>query len=90
MEREAHCLAEYPLCSTMPLSDADVVEVIEKKIGKKVEVETPSFEAGVEKVLNYLLFGADHSSDVYAGVVPHFRLANNGDLRGDITRDEAE
>nr|POE75625.1 hypothetical protein CFP56_53737 [Quercus suber] len=88
-EREAHYLAEYPLCSTMPMSDADVVEVIEQKIGKKVEVRTPSFETGVEKVLGYL-FGSGHSSNVYAGVAPDFRLASDGDLRGDITRDEAE
>lgn len=96
-ERETHYLAEYPVCSTMPLSDADVVEVISKKIGKDIEIKTPSFERGVEKVLWYLFGtktattsamsrlyasnGDNHATDV---------LATEGDLRSDIPRDEAE
>jgi uncharacterized protein YbjT (DUF2867 family) len=50
-ERERHYFAEYPLCSTMPLSDAYVVERIGKRIGKDVEIVTPPFEKGVDNVL---------------------------------------
>lgn len=98
-EREAHYLAEYPLCSTMPLSDAYVAKVISKRIGKDIETKSPSFETGVNKVLSYL-FGAKTSmsadvdaSELYASSRDDYagnQLAAEGDLRGDITRDEAE
>lgn len=93
-EREVHYLAEYPLCSTMPLSDAYVVKVIENRIGKDIEIKTPSFETGVNKVMMYL-FGAKNptatqSSSAYAGEVDDYGQNHEGDLRGDVTRDEAE
>ena len=104
-EGEAHYLAEYPLCSTMPLSDAHVIRSIGARIGKDIEIKTPSFETGVSKLLTYL-FGdpsaaASTASEVYASGVEkdraggqsdwaHNALAAEGDVRGDITRDEAE
>ena len=97
-EREVHYLAEYPLCSTMPLSDAYVIKAIGKRIGKDIEIKSPSFETGVAKALNYL-FGSKTAtsaevSNVYAstasGDYADNDLANQGDLRGDIARDEAE
>lgn len=90
-ERESHYLAEYHLCSTMPVSDADVCDVISKKISKRIEVTRPSFETGVNKSLAYLHGSTVGSeSDVYAGTPPDFRLAAEGDLRGDLVRDAAE
>ena len=97
-EREVHHLAEYHLCSTMPLSDAYIIKAIGKRIGKTIEIKSPSFETGVAKALNYL-FGAKTAtasevSNVYAskdtGDHADNELANEGDLRGDIARDEAE
>lgn len=90
-EGEVHYLAEYPLCSTLPISDAEVCEEISRQIGKGIDVQTPTFEKGVNKLLGYL-FGsqAGGESDVYAGKPADFRLAAEGDTRGDIVRDEAE
>lgn len=97
-EREPHYLAEYPLCSTMPLSDAYVIKAIGKRIGNDIEIKTPSFETGVAKLLGYL-FGSKtatgaENSGVYANKATDDWAANDlaaeGDLRGDITRDEAE
>lgn len=88
-EREKHYYGEYPLCSTMPVSDADVVRAIGKAIGKDIEIRTPSFETGVNKAMNYLFGGK--ASDLYAGEQSgDFKLAAEGDLRGDISRDAAE
>ena len=88
-EREKHYYGEYPLCSTMPVSDADVVRAISKAIGKDIEIRTPSFETGVNKAMNYLFGGK--ASDLYAGEQSgDFKLAAEGDLRGDISRDAAE
>ncbi|KAJ5587522.1 uncharacterized protein N7459_003287 [Penicillium hispanicum] len=90
-EREAHFFAQYPLCSTMPVSDSTIIAVIEKHLGKKIEVLTPSFEEGVENCIQYLFGGAE--SAVYAGeqVAEDLkRAAADGELRPDITRDEAE
>lgn len=91
VEREAHYLAQYPLCSTLPISDRDFVKVIEKHIGKKIEVRCPSFEKGVQHLLDFL-FGRSEPATV-AGDKPNDFLqmqAAEGDLRPDITRDEAE
>lgn len=97
-EGEPHYLAEYPLCSTMPLSDAYVVKQISRRLGKEIEVKSPSFEAGVNKALMYL-FGSKAGSsaelsNVYANSNTKDPAANalaaEGDLRGDIVRDEAE
>lgn len=96
-EGEKHHLAQYPLCSTMPKSDHDTAMVIGKAIGKEVECRGPSFEKGVDMVLHFLFSGkADEvsgstGSDVQGGGnAKDFELANEGDLRGDLTRDEAE
>ncbi|KAL9113353.1 MAG: hypothetical protein Q9227_002394 [Pyrenula ochraceoflavens] len=91
VEREAHYLAQYPLCSTMPISDADVVRTIGKHAGKEIEMKTPTFETGVQKVIMYL-FG-EGESEVYASEHADADLktpAAEGDLRPDLTRDEAE
>lgn len=91
VEREAHYYAQYPLASTLPISDAEVVRVIEKQIGKNVEIKTPSFEQGVQNVIQYLFGGAEAA--VYAGERVDGdmnRPAAVGDLRPDITRDAAE
>lgn len=59
LEREKHYLAEYKLCSTMPVSDRDMVEAIERQLGKKIEVKTPSVEAGTKNLLRYLFGGKE-------------------------------
>lgn len=88
-EGPKHYLAEYGLCSTMPVSDADIVRTIGKAIGKDIEIRTPTFETGVNKVMMYLFGGK--ASNIYAGDhAGDFKLAGEGDLRGDICRDEAE
>ena len=97
-DRDIHYLAEYPLCSTMPLSDAYVIKAIGKRLGKEIEIRSPPFEIGVDKLLMYL-FGAKTAtsaevSNVYAKTgASDFagnELAAEGDLRGDIVRDAAE
>ena len=94
-EQETHYLAEYPLCSTMPLSDADVAKAISKRIRKEIEVKSPPFEKAVNTVLAYL-FGvktgtAAEAANVYAQEqFSEDELANEGDLRADLVRDEAE
>jgi uncharacterized protein YbjT (DUF2867 family) len=84
-EREVHYLAQYPLCSTMPLSDAEIIRRIGQLLGKDIEHRTPSFETGVDNVLNFLFGGARGSNS--GGST---ELAAAGDPRPDITRDEAE
>lgn len=94
-EREAHYLAEYPMCSTMPCSDMDVAKAIEKRIGKKITVTSPSFEVGVQRTLNYL-FGTKAAKDLNEVFTDNKResiasgLSNDSDLRSDIARDSAE
>ncbi|KAE8393749.1 hypothetical protein ETB97_008509 [Aspergillus alliaceus] len=84
-ERESHYLAEYPLVSTLPISETDIIRIIEKRIGKKIEVKTPSFETGVNKLLNSLYGGEGKGAgDLGLG------LASDGDLRGDLVRDTLE
>lgn len=91
VEREAHYFAQYPLCSTLPTSDSEIVKIIEKKIGKKIEIRTPSFEKGVQNTLD-LLFGRLEEAVVgdRKDESDLNRPAAEGDLRPDITRDEAE
>ncbi|GJC88938.1 hypothetical protein ColLi_11776 [Colletotrichum liriopes] len=87
-EGEKHYYAQYPLCGTAPISDADVAKVIGKQIGKGVRVNKPSFEKGVDYLMS-TLFGAGKT---YADGA-HFGFGINGtegDLRPDITKDEAE
>ncbi|GKT63341.1 NmrA-like family protein [Colletotrichum tofieldiae] len=87
-EGEKHYYAQYPLCGTAPISDADVAKVIGKQIGKGVRVNKPSFEKVVDYIINKL-FGAGKT---YADGA-HFGFGINGaegDLRPDITKDEAE
>ncbi|KXG47719.1 uncharacterized protein PGRI_015890 [Penicillium griseofulvum] len=89
-EREPHYFAQYPLCSTFPLSDAGFIKIMEKHIGKEINVPTPTFEKGVSKLLGLLYAG---ESCMYSGdhVDSDLRWpASQGDLRPDITRDEAE
>lgn len=94
-EGQQHYFAQYPLCSTTPTSDRQVAEVISKKIAKTVEVKTPTFETAVTHTLAYLfgdgsvsasgeLFGQGGNEEATGG------SAHTGELRYDITRDEAE
>jgi uncharacterized protein YbjT (DUF2867 family) len=91
-EGSAHYFAQYPLCSTIPISDQSVADTIAKKLGKTIEVRTPTFENAVAHTLAYL-FGAEDkvkASELYAG---HDQktgsAASGGEMRRDITRDEA-
>ncbi|PLN81406.1 hypothetical protein BDW42DRAFT_200878 [Aspergillus taichungensis] len=84
-ERERHYLAEYPLCSTMPISETEIVGIIERRIGKKIQLQTPSFETGVRK-LTRVLFGAEGEDAGELGLGP----ASERDLRGDLVRDAVE
>ncbi|KAJ5508621.1 hypothetical protein N7527_010764 [Penicillium freii] len=89
-EREAHYFAQYPLCSTSPVSDAEFIKINGNHMGKKIQVTTPTFEEGVSKLLKLLY---DGESGVYSPdhVDSDLRWpASKGDLRPDITRDEAE
>lgn len=45
-EGEAHYLAEYRLCSTMPRSDGHVIQSIGLRVGKDIETKTPSSRLG--------------------------------------------
>lgn len=90
-EREMHYFAQYPLCSTLPISDAEIIRIIEKRIGKDVILKSPSFETGVDH-LAAVLFG-DKSSGIYAGDQVDANMkypAADDDIRPDISRDEAE
>jgi uncharacterized protein YbjT (DUF2867 family) len=73
-ERSLHYLAEYPLCSTMPISEAGIISVIEKRIGRSIEIRTPSLEVAVSSLM-HSLFGGETSE---------------GDLRGDLVHDTVE
>lgn len=90
VEREKHYFALYPLCSTLPVADSEIVAVIERNIGKSIEIKTPTFEDGVNTCITYLFGGKE--SDIYAGEknADLSKLGADGDLRPDITRDEAE
>ncbi|KAJ5808445.1 hypothetical protein N7474_009714 [Penicillium riverlandense] len=90
-EREKHYFAQYPLVSTLPVADKEIVSVIGRHIGKPIEITAPNFEDGVEKAIQYLFGGKQDA--IYTGdnVDEDLkRLAADGDLRPDITRDEAE
>lgn len=82
LEREVHYLAEYSLCSTMPISETEIVGIISRRIGRKVEVKVPAFEDGVQR-LSQVLFGSS-IQDTNLGLAP------TGDLRGDLVQDTVE
>lgn len=77
-ERERHFLAEYPLCSTTPIAETEVVKLVEKRIGKQIEVRVPSLEAGSDKLMEFLY--GDKTG----------KTGNQGDPRGDLVRDTVE
>ncbi|KHN98026.1 NAD(P)-binding domain protein [Metarhizium album ARSEF 1941] len=77
-ERERHYLAEYPLCSTTPISETEVVNLVEKRIGKRIEVRVPSLEAGSDRLMERLY--GDKTG----------QMGNEGDPRGDLVRDTVE
>ncbi|KFG87981.1 putative nucleoside-diphosphate-sugar epimerase [Metarhizium anisopliae] len=77
-ERERHFLAEYPLCSTTPIAETEVVKLVEKRIGKQIEVRVPSLEAGSDKLMEFLY--GDKTG----------KAGNQGDPRGDLVRDTVE
>ncbi|GIK04406.1 hypothetical protein Aspvir_008489 [Aspergillus viridinutans] len=84
-EREAHYLAEYPLVSTLPISETEIIRIIEKRIGKNIELKTPSFETGVSKLIDNLYGSSEHGQ----GEIGLGR-SSAGDLRGDLVRDTVE
>jgi len=85
-ERERHYLAEYPLCSTMPISETEIVSIIEKRIGKSIELKAPTFETGVNKLIQALYGGKGTGENGELGL----GLASAGDTRGDLVRDTVE
>lgn len=90
-EREMHYFAQYPLCSTLPISDAEIVKIIGKHIGKSVTVKSPSFEAGVDHLAGVLF--DEKLSEVYAGDQVDSSMkypAAYDEIRPDISRDEVE
>ena len=91
-EGSAHYFAQYPLCSTTPISDQSVADAIAKRLGKTIEVRTPTFENGLAHTLAYLFGGDDkvRASELYAGRDQKTGIAaSGGEMRRDITRDEA-
>jgi uncharacterized protein YbjT (DUF2867 family) len=92
-EGSAHYFAQYPLCSTMPISDQGVADVIAQRLSKSIEVRTPTFENAVAHTLAYLFGGEDkvRASELYAGHDGKTgnAAASGGEMRRDITRDEA-
>lgn len=90
-EGHVHYFAQYPLCSTLPISDADVAKIISQKIRKEVVVKTPTFEEAVTRTLTYL-FGVNElpASDELLGTADgKGNVGAVGELRPDISRDEA-
>ncbi|KAH8693366.1 hypothetical protein GQ44DRAFT_733945 [Phaeosphaeriaceae sp. PMI808] len=87
-ERESHYLAEYPLCSNLPISEAEIVRIIEKRVGKEVAIIAPAFEIGVKKLATSL-YGRGLAGDIEMGELG-LGLASEGDLRGDLVRDTVE
>ncbi|KAI0154892.1 putative nucleoside-diphosphate-sugar epimerase [Xylariaceae sp. FL1272] len=89
-EREAHFYAQYPLCSTLPISEGEVLKIIEKQIGKKIKTTTPTMEEGTQALLNFLYLG--HSKDDFTLIKGKEGVISTaeGDPRPDIVRDEAQ
>ncbi|OAA43659.1 NAD(P)-binding domain protein [Metarhizium rileyi] len=77
-EREPHYLAEYPLCSTAPIAETEVVKLVERRIGRHIEVRVPSLEAGSDNLMEFLY--GDKTG----------KTGNHGDPRGDLVRDTVE
>jgi uncharacterized protein YbjT (DUF2867 family) len=53
-EGEKHYLATYPLCSTRPMSNNEVMKVIGKVIGRNIKIEKLPFEKAREGLLKRL------------------------------------
>ncbi|KAI1079166.1 putative nucleoside-diphosphate-sugar epimerase [Whalleya microplaca] len=88
-EREKHYLAQYPLCSTLPISDGEIAVVVGKYLGKEVEIKTPTFEGGVDCLLTSLY--GDTKSGLFTGnKSEQLGPSAEGDSRPDIVRDRAE
>lgn len=51
-EGERHYFAQYPLSSSLPMSEIEVAEVIGRHIGKQVRTRAPAFEQGVGRALS--------------------------------------
>jgi hypothetical protein len=82
-EREDHFLAEYPLCSTLPISDVKIGSIISECLGRNVKVHTPTFEEAVSHLMT-ALFGLNAKGED-GSIIPR-----EGHLRGDLVRDTAE
>ena len=96
-ERETHYLAEYSLCSTMPLSDVHVISAIGRRIGKEINLKPPSFAGSVTKVLAYLFGsmarGAGVSTEDVASVNSDrakSELTREGYMQDDVTPNESD
>lgn len=90
-EGRAHYFAQYPLCSTPPMSDEEVAKIISKKISKEVVVNAPTFEKAVTRIITYL-FGVDGlppTNELLGLADGNGNEGSVGELRPDITRDEA-
>jgi hypothetical protein len=76
----------------MPISDQSVADTIGEKISKNIVVKIPTFEDGLAHTLAYLFGEADKvgASELYARQDRRTGdVASVGELRRDITRDEA-
>ncbi|KXT04836.1 hypothetical protein AC579_8295 [Pseudocercospora musae] len=62
-ERERHYYAEYGLCSTMPISEDGVAEVISRAVGKTVRTKYPGLEASARALQTFLFAGSASSGD---------------------------
>jgi hypothetical protein len=71
----------------MPISETEIVHIIEKRIGKSIEVKTPTFETGANKLLQALVGG---KAGAQGGARSGFELASEGDSRADIVHDTVE
>lgn len=71
--------------STLPISETDIIGLIEKRIGKSIDLKTPSFDTGVNKLIN-ALYGGPEKGEGEIGL----GRSSPGDLRGDFVRDTVE
>ncbi|GME38566.1 Nucleoside-diphosphate-sugar epimerase [Neofusicoccum parvum] len=58
-EREKHFMAQYPLCSTLPMPYAEVVRVVGQEIGKDIRIETRPVVEAADALLKMLFGSAD-------------------------------
>lgn len=69
LERERHYLAEYGLCSTLPISEAQVAKLVSERIGKEVRVDYPGLETSTANLCNFLFGGPTSEGDTRPDLV---------------------